>query len=45
MIQYRVRYTLANNVYETIVATSGSKAAMQLIELTHPSAINISIVG
>jgi hypothetical protein len=45
MTEYTVRFTLESEVYELKVFTSGSYAAIRLIDITYPSATNITVVG
>ena len=45
MIEFLVRYTVGNGVYETRIRTATSGSAITLIENQYPNASNVSIVG
>lgn len=45
MVDYVVRYTLLDNVYETVVRTSTSGAAILWVETQVEGSTNITIVG
>ena len=45
MIKYRVKYTLEQGVFETVVQTVGSANAMRMVEKLFPDAKNISVVS
>lgn len=45
MVDYIVRYTLVGNVYETIVRTSTSGAAIAWVQAVIPAASDIFVVN
>jgi len=45
MVDYLVRYTLAGDIYETVVRTSSSGAAIRWVENQMNGASAIHIVG
>lgn len=44
MVEYMVRYTLNNDVYEARVRAASSGSAMRWVETNYPAAVNISVV-
>ena len=45
MIEFLVRYTVNNGVYETRIRTATSDSAINLVESQFPNAVNVTVVG
>jgi hypothetical protein len=45
MIEFLVRYTVNNGVYETRICTATSGSAINLVESQFPNAVNVTVVG